>query len=181
MFRRSGIGFFFGLLVWVSTCAAQMAAPTPQNLGSFDEIVTKAMAEWKIPGTAVAVVRDGKVIYAKGFGYRDVEKKLPVTTDTLFAIGSISKSFTSLVFATLNDEGKVDWDAPVRTYLPTLSACGSDCHRSRDASRHVLAPHRSAPPRFRLVFVQLRHGRSLPPAAIPEAQQGIWRVTSTTI
>jgi len=56
----------------------------------------------------------------QGFWLSDVEKKLPVTTDTLFAIGSISKSFTSLVFATLNDEGKVDWDTPVRTYLPTF-------------------------------------------------------------
>ena len=76
------------------------------------------MKQWKVPGVAIAVVQDGKVIYAKGYGYRDLEQKLPVTTATLFAIGSITKSFTALTFAILKNEGKVDWDKPVRTYLP---------------------------------------------------------------
>ena len=156
MFRRSAISFFFGLLVWVSTCAAQMAAPTPQNLGSFDEIVTKAMAEWKVPGLAVAVVRDGKVIYAKGFGYRDVEKKLPVTTDTLFAIGSVSKSFTSLVFATLNDEGKVDWDTPVRTYLPTFQLF--DPIATDHATPRDMFSHRTGLPRHDFVWYSSNFG-----------------------
>jgi len=156
MFRRSAIGFFFGLLVWVSTCAAQMAAPTPQNLGGFDEIATKAMAEWKVPGLAVAVVRDGKVIYAKGFGYRDVEKKLPVTTDTLFAIGSISKSFTSLVFATLNDEGKVDWDTPVRTYLPTFQLF--DPIATDHATPRDMFSHRTGLPRHDFVWYSSNFG-----------------------
>ena len=66
------------------------------------------MKEWKVPGVAIAVVQDGKVIHAKGYGYRDVENRLPVTTATLFPIGSITKSFTALTFAILKNKGRVE-------------------------------------------------------------------------
>src|SRR5689334_21127116 len=102
--------------------AAPAITPAPVSpaakLQGIDELAERAMKEWKVPGVAIAVVQDGKVIYAKGYGYRDLEKKLPVTTGTLFPIGSITKSFTALTFAILKDEGKVDWDKPVRNYLP---------------------------------------------------------------
>jgi CubicO group peptidase (beta-lactamase class C family) len=139
MFRRSSITLIVCLLLWAHLCIGQTSAPTPKSLDGFDAIVTKAMADSKIPGLSVAIVRDGKVIYAKGFGYRDVEKKLPVTTDTIFAIGSVSKSFTSLIFGTLNDEGKVDWDMPVRTYLPTFQIddpIATDHATARDLFSH---------------------------------------------
>src|ERR1700732_2372882 len=106
MFRRTRTTLLLCLVLWGNLCVAQTSAPTPKSLDGLDAIITKAMADSKIPGLSVAIVRDGKVIYAKGFGYRDVEKKFPVTTDTIFAIGSVSKSFTSLIFGTLNDEGK---------------------------------------------------------------------------
>jgi CubicO group peptidase (beta-lactamase class C family) len=139
MFRRSSITQIVCLLLWAHLCIGQTSAPTPKSLDGFDAIVTKAMADSKIPGLSVAIVHDGKVIYAKGFGYRDVEKKLPVTTDTIFAIGSVSKSFTSLIFGTLNDEGKVDWDKPVRTYLPTFQIddpIATDHATARDLFSH---------------------------------------------
>jgi len=120
MFNRSRTAVLFALFFWAYLCAGQTSAPTPKSLDDFDAIVTKATGEAKIPGISVAIVRDGEVIYAKGFGYRDVDNKLPVTTGTIFAIGSVSKSFTSLIYGTLNDEGKVEWDKPVRTYLPTF-------------------------------------------------------------
>jgi CubicO group peptidase (beta-lactamase class C family) len=139
MFRRNSITLAVCLLLWGNLCVAQTVAPTPKSLDGFDAIVTKAMADSKIPGLSVAIVRDGKVIYAKGFGYRDVENKLPVTTDTIFAIGSVSKSFTSLVFGTLNDEGKVEWDKPIRTYLPTFQIddpIATDHATARDLFSH---------------------------------------------
>src|SRR5229473_4305235 len=65
--------------------AATQAVATPAaKLQGLDGLADQAMKEWKVPGVAIAVVQDGKVIYAKGYGYRDVEKKLPVTTGTLF-------------------------------------------------------------------------------------------------
>src|SRR5260370_33759438 len=92
----------------------------PESVDGFDAIVTKAMGDSKIAGISVAIVRDGEVIYAKGFGYRDVDNKLPVTTGTIFAIGSVAKYFTPLICGPLNDEGKLKGDKPVRTYLPTF-------------------------------------------------------------
>src|SRR6266699_1820620 len=98
--------------------AATSATPPAGKLQGLDDLADQAMKQWRVPGVAIAVVQDGKVIYAKGYGYRDLEQKLSVTTATLFPIGSITKSFTALTFAILKDEGKVDWDKPVRKYLP---------------------------------------------------------------
>ena len=78
------------------------------------------MKEWKAPGVAVAVVKDGKMIYAKGFGFRDVANKQPVTEDTVFAIGSCTKAFTGAALALLVEEGKLEWDRPIREYMPSF-------------------------------------------------------------
>jgi CubicO group peptidase (beta-lactamase class C family) len=157
MIRRSAINLLLALFVWVSLSAAQTLAPTPKALVDLDEVIGKAMTEWKIPGISVAVVKDGQVIYAKGFGYRDVERKLPVTTDTLFAIGSVSKSFTSLVFGTLNDEGKVDWDKPVRTYLPTFQI--EDPIATDHATPRDLFSHRTGLPGHDLIWYSSNFSR----------------------
>jgi len=83
-----------------------------------EQFIPAQMRSWKVPGLAIAVVQNGRVIYSHGFGLRDVNANLPVTSKTIFAIGSVSKSFTSLSLGMLNDEGKLDWDKPVRQYLP---------------------------------------------------------------
>src|SRR5258708_37229286 len=102
---------------------AKKGAPTAvakPGLGDFDDFVNQALKDWKVPGVAVAVVQGDKVILLKGYGYRDVEKQLPVTPNTLFGIGSITKSFTVSTLGMEMDEGKVDWDKPVRDYLPAF-------------------------------------------------------------
>jgi len=131
---------------------AATSAPTDpaDKLRGLDDLAAKAMDEWKVPGVAIAVVKDGKVIYAKGYGYRDLEKKLPVTPDTLFAIGSITKSFTSLTFGMLNDEGKVEWDRPVREMLPELAM--SDPFANDHATPRDFFSHRSGLPRHDLLW-----------------------------
>lgn len=100
--------------------AVAPAAPaaTKPTLDGFDDWMARAMKDWKVPGLAIAVVQDGKVILSKGYGLRDVKNNLPVTPSTLFAIGSITKSFTVSALGMLADEGKLDWDKPVREYLP---------------------------------------------------------------
>lgn len=74
-----------------------------------------------VPGLAIAVVKGDKVIFAQGFGYRNVKSKLPVTPQTLFYIASTQKSFVAATVKMLADEGKLDLDVPVRTYLPNLN------------------------------------------------------------
>lgn len=100
------------LPVWAQITPTQ---PVPADLEQF---IPAQMQSWKVPGLAIAVVQNGRLIYSHGFGLRDVKDNLPVTSKTIFAIGSISKSFTSLSMGMLNDEGKFDWDKPVRQYLP---------------------------------------------------------------
>ena len=77
-----------------------------------------ALHAWQVPGAALAIVKDDRVIYLKGFGVANVESKEPVTPETVFAIGSCTKSFTSAALAMLADEGKIDWDDPVRKHVP---------------------------------------------------------------
>lgn len=105
-------------LLFAGTPAGLFAqTPTP-GLAEFDAYVQRVMKEWKVPGAAIAIVKDGKVILSKGYGFRDVKNNLPVTEQTLFPIASITKSFTVATLATLSTEGKLDWDKPVREYLP---------------------------------------------------------------
>lgn len=120
------------------------------GLGDFDDFVNQALKDWKVPGTAVGVVQDGKVILLKGYGYRDLEKQLPVTPNTLFAIGSITKSFTVSTLGMEMDEGKVDWDKPVRNYLPTFKMY--DPVLTEQMTIRDLITHRSGLPRHDMVW-----------------------------
>src|SRR5437667_12006993 len=129
-----------------AAASASTAAATPAaKLQGLDDVADQAMKQWKVPGVAIAVVQDGKVIYAKGYGYRDLEQKLPVTAATLFPIGSITKSFTALTFGILTNEGKVDWDKPARTYLPDFQMY--DPVASEQATPRDLFSHRTGLPR----------------------------------
>src|ERR1700704_2226229 len=83
-----------------------------------DALIAEAMDEWKIPGLAIAVVQNGDAALVKAYGLRDVEAGLTVTTDTHFMICSITKSFTSSGLAVLVDERRLDWEKPVRDYIP---------------------------------------------------------------
>ena len=100
---------------------AQKTVMAPANpLAGIDTTLERILKERKGAGFAVAVIEKNKVIYSKGFGYRDYEMKLPVTPNTLFAIGSCTKSFTSLLIGLSNKEGKLEYDKPVREYLPEV-------------------------------------------------------------
>ena len=85
-----------------------------------DTAFARVLKDWNAAGFAVAVVEKDKIVYAKGFGYRDYENKIPVTPNTLFAIGSCTKAFTASLIGMLVQDGKVDYDKPVRNYLPEL-------------------------------------------------------------
>ena len=120
------------------------------DLKGFPEHVTRLIADWKVPGLAISIIKDGKVILAEGFGYRDIEKKLKVTPHTLFAIGSCTKAFTAAAVGLLVDEGKVEWDQPVRTYLPSFKL--QDVVASERMTPRDLLTHRSGLPRHDLAW-----------------------------
>jgi CubicO group peptidase (beta-lactamase class C family) len=105
------------VLLHLSTAFSQEKVETDPFDG-FPEYIEKVMAQWKVPGMAIGVVKDNKIIYIKGYGYRDVRKQLPVTPQTLFGIGSCTKAFTSMSIGMLVDDGKFEWDTPVYEFLP---------------------------------------------------------------
>jgi len=112
------IGLTAGLsLTSVGVVFSQTSNET-DRLAGFSSYVEKKMQEWKIPGMAIGVIQNDSVIFLKGFGFRDVDKKLPVTPQTLFGTASISKTFTAATAGILYDEGKLGWNTPIVDYLP---------------------------------------------------------------
>lgn len=107
----------------------------------FDATIEKAMKTFDVPGVAVAVVKDGKVVLSKGYGVRKLGDKTPVTADTLFGIASNSKAFTAAALAMLVEEGKLQWDDRVVDHLPSFQM--HDSYVTRELTIRDLLVHRS--------------------------------------
>ena len=88
------------------------------ELPEFEAFVQEKMSETSLPGVSVAIVKQGRVAYSRGFGLRDVAARLPATPETLYGIGSITKSFTALAISQLVDDGRLDFHDPVGKYFP---------------------------------------------------------------
>ena len=97
---------------------ARATAQAGPDVAALDAYIAKARADWDVPGMAVAVVKDGQVVLAKGYGVRELGGTGPVDDQTLFAIASNSKAFTSAALAILVREGKLGWDDRVVDHLP---------------------------------------------------------------
>lgn len=110
------------------------------------EIVEKLREDYHVAGMSVAVVKDGEVVSADGYGLANVAENKAMTKDTVLPIGSITKSFTALALGMLVDEGKLDWDEPVKTYIPTLKLY-NDLMTEHATTRDLLC-HRTGVPRF---------------------------------
>ncbi len=111
------------------------------GMGSYDQTITDFMRKHAIPGGAVAVMRDGKLIYARGFGYADVENKTPVQPDALFRIASVSKPITSAAILKLVEEGKLKLDdrvAPFIAHLTPAPGATVDPRWEQITIRHLL-------------------------------------------
>jgi CubicO group peptidase (beta-lactamase class C family) len=112
---RTSICCFFLLLV----VSYKLSGQSPdQKIKEFDTYVEKARQDWRAPGMAVAVVKDGKVILKKGYGVRELGKGEKVDTETLFSCASTTKAMTATCMGILVDEGKIKWNDLVITYLP---------------------------------------------------------------
>jgi CubicO group peptidase (beta-lactamase class C family) len=120
--------------------AAQGLAQTvaPPDL---DAYVARALKEFEVPGLAVAIVKDGKVTLAKGYGVRRIGEPAPVDEQTLFGIASNTKAFTAAALAILVDEGKISWDDPVTKHLPGFQMY--DPYVTREMTVRDLLTHRS--------------------------------------
>ncbi len=140
------IFFLLLAIVFVTPARSQDLNQPDKRFAGLDTAFARVLSLWKGPGFAVAVVEKNKVVYAKGFGYRNLEEKLPVTENTVFPIGSCTKSFTVSLIGSLAAKGDINIDKPVRDYLPDLKFYNDEmndritlrdmmCHRT-GLSRH---------------------------------------------
>ncbi|MBX2898137.1 MAG: serine hydrolase [Cyclobacteriaceae bacterium] len=110
------LAFIFCLLA--ATTFAQVQSPEAKLVKDFDAYIEKSRKQYDVPGLAVAVVKNGKVLLQKGYGVRELGKPEPVDANTLFACASTTKAMTAVCMALLVDEGKVNWNDPVLQHLP---------------------------------------------------------------
>ena len=106
-------------VLWLVSAGCAWA--TGKTDAELDALVERARQTFNVPGVAVAVVHEGRVEHVKAYGIRDIESQQAVDTQTLFKIASLSKAFNSAALATLVDAGKLDFNAPVRAYLPDFT------------------------------------------------------------
>ncbi|MGB0938325.1 MAG: serine hydrolase [Colwellia sp.] len=114
------------------------------ELSKIDTLVEKALADFKIPGAAVAIVKNDKVILSKGYGYKDLENNIKVDKNTLFQIASNSKSMTAAALSILIDEGRLNWNDKVIDHLPQFKLF--DPYVTREFTIIDLLTHRSGLP-----------------------------------
>ncbi|MEZ2444528.1 serine hydrolase [Chitinophaga sp. RCC_12] len=136
-------------LIFAAVATAQTPAKN-NKLEKIDAALTDILQEAQGAGFAVAVVEKDKVIFSKGFGCRDMTRKLPVTEHTRFAIGSCTKAFTSTLLGDLRKEGKVDFDKPATTYLPALDF--SDSYLNTQVTLRDMMCHRTGFSRYDLAW-----------------------------
>ncbi len=129
------------LCILAAPLAAQRPAAAPALPRDFDAYVTGVMRDFEVPGIALAVVKDGRVLLAKGYGVRKLGDPAPVDEHTLFGIASNTKAFTATALGILVEEGKLQWDAPVIDYLPWFQMY--DPYVTRELTIRDLLVHRS--------------------------------------
>ncbi len=121
-----------------------------QALAGLDEEIARTLEAWNVPGVAVAVVRDGRVVLSRGYGVRHPDSRAPMDADTIFPIASMSKAFTSFGAGLLVDDGRMSFDAPVTTYIPELRA--ADPAATQGLTLRDMLSHRSGMPRHDAVW-----------------------------
>jgi CubicO group peptidase (beta-lactamase class C family) len=141
-----------GAIVTIACAAMPMAGSAQQapDLAAFDKYVAHAARDWKVPGLAIAVVKDDSLVFAKGYGVLEIGKPAPATEHTRFAIGSTTKAMTVASLAMLVDEGKLKWDDHVIDYLPDFQLY--DAYATRELTVRDLLTHRTGLPSTDLLW-----------------------------
>src|SRR6202046_2809909 len=150
MKKRSCVLQFALVAIFVFAFTAASSAQEKSDWSSLDTSINSSMKEWKVPGAAVAIVKDQSVVYMKGFGVRKLVKSDSVPPDTLFDIGSCTKAFTAAAIAILVDEGKMQWDGKVNAYIPFFHL--RDPFADENVTMRDLLTHRTGVPSTDLLW-----------------------------
>jgi len=150
MKKHSLISVLLILILCASSKTNGQSYNLDESLSGFDTYIEQVMHDWNTPGIAVGIVIKDKLEYWKGFGYRDLENKLPVTSKTLFPIASNTKLFTAVAMGMLVEEGKLAWDEPISSYVPQIKFHNPELY-STVTLRDMLA-HRTGISRHDLIW-----------------------------
>src|SRR6266513_323795 len=147
--RRIGFAAF---VLFVAVCSPAHAQDTSvtAKLAGFDAYMNQVLRDWNVPGIGVGVVVKNKLVFAHGYGYRDYGNKLPFTPTTVMPIASNTKLFTVMAMGLLVDEGKIDWDKPVRQFVPSVQFYNDELNASVTV-RDMLA-HRTGVTRHDMIW-----------------------------
>src|SRR5438105_3418644 len=142
-------------LVSLALAVNSAAAPAQQpsidsRLQGFDAYMAQVLKDWNVPGIGVGIVEKGKLVFAKGYGYRDYARKIPYTPNTVQPIASNTKLFTAVAAGFLVEEGKLDWDKPIRQYVPGIKFYNDDLDRA--ITVHDMLSHRTGITRHDLIW-----------------------------
>ena len=152
MTRRGARCALLALACVAHPAAAQTGGPPRGDLAAFDALVAKAARDWRVPGLAIAVVKDDSLVFAKGYGVLEAGKPAAATAHSRFAIGSTTKAMTTAALAMLVDEGRVRWDDRVIDYLPDLRLY--DPWVTRELTIRDVLTHRSGLPGVDLLWIR---------------------------
>ena len=141
--------FAFALLV-LGVGARAQEADVAKKLQGFDAYMEQTLKEWNTPGVGVGIVVGDKLVFAKGYGYRDYEKKLPFTPKTMQPIASNSKLFTAVAAGMLVEEGKLTWDKPIRQSVPEAQFCNDELNNN--VTLRDMLSHRTGVTRHDLIW-----------------------------
>src|ERR1041384_8341990 len=128
------------VLAFTSVCVVgEQGESGEARLKGFDNYMEQVMKDWNAPGIGVGIVMGDKLVFAKGYGFRDYGKKLPYTITTTQPIASNSKLFTAVAVGLLVEDGKLRWDDPIKQFVPTIRFYNDELDRSvtiRDMLSH---------------------------------------------
>ena len=143
--------FLVAACCFISRLVAQQPSPSVEaRLAGFEEYMAKVLRDWNVPGMGVGIVVKNQLVFAKGYGYRDYGKKLPYTPTTIQPIASNTKLFTATAAGLLVDEGKLDWDKPIRQFVPGIQFYNDDLNRT--VTLRDMLSHRSGITRHDLIW-----------------------------
>src|SRR5438105_4557437 len=124
---------------------AQSVVPPAEKyaaaVAQLDQLVAEQVADKRLPALSIALIDDEQVVWAKGYGFQDRDKKVPATAETVYRVGSVSKLFTDVAVMQLVEEGQLDLDAPLSKYVPEFRP--QDKPEYKPITLRMLMAHRS--------------------------------------
>ena len=140
----------FVMMLGLAARAGAQDFDVTKKLQGFDSYMEQVLKDWNTPGIGVGIVVNDKLVFAKGYGYRDYEEKLPFTPTTLCQIASNSKLFTAVAAGMLVEEGKLSWDRPVREAVPSIQFYNDQLNNN--VTLHDMLSHRTGVTRHDLIW-----------------------------